>query len=211
MTLSMRNFLAVDEDTLTQSLEQRGPMSPLLEAIGTRLSGPGKAAVGRAVGSAADTLLDLDLGEMLLAGWRTYEALRKAARSTVTEPSSTELVELASHRITSTYEPHVDLYVDDKKLYELKLTLSVLFEVHSLIATVRAAHLVDLQCGRCDVTGKMSWSGGTLLEKSGQIEAPLVVPLGSGVPLLHVTELPAASWRGTARVSPLPLSWEEAR
>jgi hypothetical protein len=77
----------------------------------------------------------------------------------------------------------------------------VLFEVHSLIATVRGAHIVAFRSGRCDVTNELSCSGGKLLENTGQIDAPLVVSIGTGIPLLSAAEIPAGPWRGTARVS----------
>jgi hypothetical protein len=142
---------------------------------------------------------------MLIAAWRTYGVLRTAARATLADPQSTEVVELSSHRATSTYQPHVDLYLNDQKMYELQLTLSALFEVHSLAATVRQARIVALQCGRCDVTIELSWAGRKLLQRKGQIEAPLVVSIDAGIPLLPATEEPepqvAVPFRGTARVS----------
>jgi hypothetical protein len=201
MTLKVRTFLGADDEALSQALEQRGPMGPLVDAVGKRLSGPGQAAVGREVASATGGLLDLDLGAMLIAGWRTHAALRTAAQATLAAPTSTQVVELASHRIRSTYQPHIDLYVNDQKVYELALTLSVSFDVHSLIATIRRAHIVALRSGRCDVTIQLSWAGGTLLQHSDQIDAPLVVSIGSGIPVLRAPEPPTPEFRGSARVS----------
>jgi len=200
MTLSARTFLAADQGALIQSLVRGGSLGPMVDAIGVRMSGPGLVALGREVATAADSLLGLDLGTMLTAGWRTHRALRAAAQATVADPEATEVVELASHRITSTYQPRIDIYVNDEKAYELQLTLSVRFDVHSLLATVRLAHAVELRCGQLDVTIQLSWSGGTLLERRGQIEAPLVVPVGAGFALLATTETQAAQFRGSSRV-----------
>jgi hypothetical protein len=186
MTVDVRAFLGADDQTLGDALEQGGSMGPLVEAIGARLSGSGRAAAAREVASATGGLLDLDLGAMLIAGWRTYDALCTAAQATIADPRSTELVELTSHRIRWTYQPHVDVYVNDKKVYELALTLSAIFHVHSLIATVQLAHIVALQGGRCDLTIQLSWTGGILLERSAQIDAPLVVSIGGGIPLLRI-------------------------
>jgi len=202
MTLNVRAFLDADEQRLRQSFEQAGPMRGLIDAVGQRLSGPGQAAVSREVTAAADNLLELDLGTMLIAGWRTYDTLRTAARSTLADPRTAEVVQLASHRMTSTYEPRVDLYVNDQKVYQLQLTLSGVFEVHSLTATVRAAHLVALQCGRCDTTITLSWPGGTLLRREGQIDPPLVVPIGTGIPLLADADGQLGRFRGSAPVNP---------
>jgi hypothetical protein len=60
---------------------------------------------------------------------------------------------------------------------------------------------MELRCGQLDVTTQLSWSGGTLLERKDQLDAPLVVSVGAGIALLPTTESQATRFRGSARVA----------
>ncbi len=146
-----RWFLGVDDGALSQSLEHSGVLTNLIGGIG-RLSGAGSSAVGDEVAGAVGELLDVDLGKVLVDGWRTGTQLRDAARETVAAPGTSAVVELARHRVNAAYRPHVDLLVDGRPIGSLKLELSLVFDVHSMQATVRAGRLVGLRCGRCDLT-----------------------------------------------------------
>src|SRR5262245_16595184 len=58
-----------------------------------------QAAVREATTAAAG-LLDFDLIDVLVAGWRKHHDLTAAARRTMAAPGSVELVDLAAYRIT---------------------------------------------------------------------------------------------------------------
>ena len=57
----------------------------------------------------ADDLVDLDLGDLLVAGWRRHSRLVEAARRTLAAPGTEEVALLAPDRVTSVHHPHVDL------------------------------------------------------------------------------------------------------
>jgi hypothetical protein len=183
--VSVRWFLGADDDgVLRRSVEHSGVLTSLAGAIG-KLSGAGQAALGGEVAAAIGRLLDIDLGGLLVEGWRTGTALRTAAHATLAEPGSSEVVELARHRLTSTYRPHVDLLVEGRQVTSLPVELTLVFDVHSLVATVRGGRLVGLQCGQCELTATLSAAGATLAQRNGELDAALLVPLGAGIPLVH--------------------------
>jgi hypothetical protein len=74
-----------------------------------------EAAIGQVTKAAAE-LLDVNLADVVAAGWRKYTDLTTSARRTLAVPGSTELVDLASHRITAAQEPYVRLLVDGIRL-----------------------------------------------------------------------------------------------
>ncbi len=74
-----------------------------------------EAAVRETI-NAAKGLLDVDLTGFLVSGWQKHREVIAAARRTVAAPGSIELVELATHQITATQRPAVNLLVDNHRV-----------------------------------------------------------------------------------------------
>ena len=72
-----------------------------------------EAAVRETI-NAAKGLLDVDLTGFLVSGWQKHREVLAAARRTVAAPGSIELVNLATHQITATQRPVVNLVVDNR-------------------------------------------------------------------------------------------------
>jgi hypothetical protein len=183
-----RWFLGVDDDTLSRSVEQSGALHDLLGHLGRALGGD-HAAVAGAVGTAVGGALAVDLGAILLDGWRGGTQLRTAARTSLATPNSSVVVDLARHRISYTYQPHVDLAVDGHQVGSVAVVLSLVFDVASAQATVRAGRLSALRCGQTDLTAALQLAGRRILDRTGTIDAAAVLPLGTGIPLLTAAEL----------------------
>jgi hypothetical protein len=153
------------------------------EGLGRLTRAAGDSLRGQ-VGTVLAGMLELDLADLLLAGWRRYGALQDAARSTATAPGSSAVVDLATHRVTATYAPRVDVVLDGLPVAHVDAALRVDFDVVAVAATVRAGHLVDLRGGRCTVTADLSVEGVPVARRQATADAAVVVPLGAGLPLL---------------------------
>jgi hypothetical protein len=179
-------------DALAHALEEQGVLGSLGGAL-KGLSRAGREAASGQIANVAHGLLDLDLGDLVIGGWCKYADLTGAARRTIAAPGSTEVVELATHRITSTHRPFVEVLVDDVHVATVRFELCIEFVVKGLIGTVKRGRLVALHCGACDVTAKLAAEGRQLAKREAQLQLPLLLCLGDGIPLLHGTErLPAA-------------------
>src|SRR5512139_3957122 len=97
--------------TIADALVDSGVVNSVGQAV-QRMSSTGQGIVCREVAAMTDGLLSLDIGEVLLMAWRKRATLVDAARRTLSQPGSSATVEMASHRITHTSQPHVDLLVD---------------------------------------------------------------------------------------------------
>ena len=126
-----------------------------------------------------------------MAGWRAHHDLIAAARHTLAAPGRTELVDLASHEITTTQEPSVDILVDGRRVAILQLGLSVVFDVSALGARVRAGRLAGLYSGRCDVTATLAIQGTDVITRSAHLKLPGVIPLSPAIRLLPARDYPA--------------------
>ena len=142
-----------------------------------------EAAVLEAAGAAAG-LLDGDLTGMIVAGWRTHHDLVGAARRTLAAPTTTELVDLVDHQVTTTQQPSVAVLVDGRQVTTIQVSLSVQFDVGALVAGVKAGRLVALHAGHCEVTATLGVQGTGVLTRHAKFDLPGVVPVKPGIRLL---------------------------
>jgi len=204
MARHLRAFLGADDATLTRRLTAAGTMQAVLDAIRAPLSGPAQDALGAELTAATGGLLEEDLDSILLSGLLGYHGVVDAARQTAAEEDVTDLVTLDHHLVRVTSEPSVEVLVDRHRAYELRLALTVTFTVQGLVATVRAGRLAHVRIGRCSADVSLSWAGQALVRHSELVDAPLVIKLGSGVPVPLAVDPAQATdadlARGTARV-----------
>jgi hypothetical protein len=176
---------------LARALDEHGVLGSLGGAL-RGLSRAGREAASGQIATIAHGMLDLDLGDLVVGAWRKYADLTAAARRTIAAPDSTEVVELATHRITSTHRPFVELLVDDVHVATVRFELCIELVVKGLVGTVRRGYLVDVHCGDCDLTASLAAEGRELARRKARLELPLLLPLGGGIPLLRGEERPPA-------------------
>jgi hypothetical protein len=134
--------------------------------------------------NAAKGLLDVDLIGFLVSGWQKHREVIAAARRTVAAPGSIELVDLATHQITLTQRPAIDLLVDNHRVTTVELGLSVVFDISALVAGIRGGRLVAVHSGRCDVTATLAIQDTEVISRQVHLELPGIIPLGMGIGLL---------------------------
>lgn len=150
-----------------------------------------RAAAVDQVTMAAAGLLDINLADLVAAGWQKHADLTAAARRTLAAPGSTDLVDLASHRISTAQEPYVTVLVDGHRVATIRFGLSLAFEISALLAEIKAGKLVALHSGRCVVTGTLAIQDINVVTRQARIDLPGVIALRGGIRLLPVHEYPA--------------------
>jgi hypothetical protein len=154
----------------------------------TRLTQQGREAVEEQLASVTAGLLDRDLGDLLIYGWRTRERLVQAARETRRTPGRQDVVQLGTHRITSTYNPTVELLVDNVRVHTFRFRLTVIFDINVAALIIRDGLLTALKAGDGTVTGTftLEMPGGDvdLAKQQQKINLHLIVNIGYGIPLL---------------------------
>jgi cobalamin biosynthesis Co2+ chelatase CbiK len=189
-------------EILARSLRECGVTQSAIQGLGS-LPASALQAVHREVATVADRLLELDLGDILLSGWRKYTDLTKAAERTLASPGSEEVVVLATHHVVSTHHPSVDLLVDGTKVHTFVFELKVEFDLNGVVAVVRQGDLVALRCGECVVTATLTLEGTSLKRsRKARIELPLVVRLNRPISLTRMDHhLPAPRLDHSASLS----------
>jgi hypothetical protein len=200
--LTASAFLFDDEDTgraLARALDQHGVLGSLDNALGL-VAQTTREAAGNQVAAVADGVLALDLGDLVVAGWRKQGQLAAAAERTAANPGTSELVELATHRVSSVHHPYVELFINDVRVTTVNFELDLEFQLKALVATVRDGHLVSLHSGDCDLSATLTAEGVRLVSRRQQFSLPVVVRwplllhLGGGAdPLPYGAKPPPAS------------------
>jgi hypothetical protein len=190
--LSVRTFLLGsgsedDETRIRQLLSEHDVVAGCGGEL-ARLTDQGRDAAEEQLASVAAGLLDLDLGDLLIYGWRMCERVIKAARQTQQVPGRREVVQLGTQRITSAHHPTVDLLVDGVKVHTFRFQLTVIFDVEVAALVIQDGRLTELTAGNCVVTGtltlEMPGGDAELIDQRRKISLPLVVRLGRGISLL---------------------------
>jgi hypothetical protein len=153
-----------------------------------RLTEQGRGAAEEQLASVAAGLLDLDLGDLLIYGWRTRERVLEAARQTRQAPGRREVVQLGTQRVTSEHHPTVELLVDGVKVHTFRFQLTVTFDVEVAALVVQNGLLTGLKAGDSVVSGtltlQMPGGDANLIKQRRKLSLPLIVRLGQGIPLV---------------------------
>jgi hypothetical protein len=170
---------------IVRSLRVRGPARAAVYGI-EHLTGDALDTIDEELAGAVHRLLDQDVGALLVQGWQTHARMVAAARATLDRPEREEIVELATHRLTWTYQPKVDIYVDELRVNTLEFVFTVEFEIEALVAIVRHGCLTALRSGGCVIATTLTLEGVTVLPRR---EVPvehlsMVLPLRRPIPLL---------------------------
>ena len=168
---------------LAEALKDTGVVAGATAGL-SNLTRAGLNAVGGQIASIAHDLVDIEFDELILEGWRKFGDLNAAAKRTRDAVGTSEVVDLAAHTITSTHDPRVELRVDDIPIATVKFELALKFTLKAVVATVRKGRLVELHAGQCDAEGSLKAEGKQLAKRTGHFALPLLIRLGSGVPLL---------------------------
>jgi hypothetical protein len=167
-------------DALTQLMRERGtnvgPFPPALIDVARH-----------ELADATTGFMSVNLADVAAAGWKKYDALKKAARRTRDDPESKELVSLTTHKITSGQHPSVDLYLDGKRLATVEIKLEVALTVAAVIAVVKQGRLTEIQSGNCTASGSLAVQGIEMIRRQRKFDLYGAFRLGHGVSLLEPT------------------------
>jgi hypothetical protein len=167
---------ATIDNVLAPTVEDRGVGALVSRAIGG-LGHAGQKAVCDEVAHVADTLLDLDVSDVLAHAWNKNRLISSARERTVADPDTEELVELATHTVRSRHQPSVEVFVDDLLITTVTLTLSLTLVVHGLLVVVEGGHLTGLRSGTCEATASLHCESALLAEGTHTFSIPGAVRL----------------------------------
>jgi hypothetical protein len=165
-----------------------------------------RATAVKEVKATAADLLDINLIDMLIAGWRTYHDLTSAARRTLAQPGSKELVSLVTHRVTAEQQPSIRVLVNGHPVVIVRLKFSVDFDVSALLAEITEGRLVAIHTGRCDITVTLAVDDIDVATGQTRLELPGAIPVTPGIRLLPTEDYPSGAGQPAATPT-VPRGW----
>jgi len=171
-----------------------------LGAALSAVSAAGRQLAVRELGSALAGLSNLDVGELLVAGWRKHGILAEAARATRADAAASEVVQLATHRISAAHRPYVEIVVNGATIATVGFELGLTLDVDAVLATVRHGRIAAVHGGRLTVTVALTAAGRDIVARSATLDPAFTLNLGDGIALLP-EDVPA---RGHATVPTHP-------
>jgi len=161
-----------------------GPTGDRIRAALGNLSQATATAAAQRIGVEANHLLDLDILTVLSAAWLKYTKLREAARRTLAEPTSEELVELATQSIGWEHSPQIDLLVDARRVATITLTLNYEMDVELLVVKIERGAVTEIRAGRCRGTLALAVDGQTVVRRPVNINLARAIPLTRPISLV---------------------------
>jgi hypothetical protein len=183
-TATVRDLLfgdtpAAPADTVADALRAHGTVRALTPGL------PGLVtAAESAVADATASLLSVSLADVAVDGWKKYDQLRQAAKRTRAAPTATEVVEMLTHKITSSRHPAVELSADGVSIGTLDITVQITFTLSGVRAVVKHGRLTAIQTGKCTATGSLDIAGAEVTKKERSFDLPGAVRFRRGIDLL---------------------------
>jgi hypothetical protein len=142
------------------------------------------AGVSRAVSRALQQALEVNIADVLVAGWNTYQSLLEYADPAKHPPQEVASVTLWEHTITSSHEPQVELLVNGKKIATVTCGVDLELQFESATLTIQGGKILEVKAGTCVGKGVLKCEGAVLMERSSaEVSLPGRLTFGEGIPI----------------------------
>ncbi len=187
--ISVRTFLfgdrtgSTDLTRLRKTLATAGVAGAVGQAAGP-LNRAARAALGEQLAEALAPLTEIDLGDVVVLGWRRHRDVEAAARRSLHGPPET--LYLMSHRIVSTHQPQVDLLVDGVRVHTFTFSVVVTADLNGAGLHVQGGRLVDVRAGAASIVAELGLElvPRPLLRRERSVDLGLILRLGDRIPLV---------------------------
>jgi hypothetical protein len=123
-------------------------------------------------------LLRLDLGVVLVGGWKKIGELRGYTDAKKYAPEETIVVELTKHTIVSSHKPTLDIIVNDVKVDTLPFELKLTVTLDGALLTIRGGKTVEVV--NADAEGRLVMADGLALSVEDGADAIVTIATLTG-------------------------------
>jgi hypothetical protein len=136
-----------------------------LPAVPTGLSHLVTEFEWRGLAERVGDLLDINVVDVLLAGWKKHDEVRTQLRVTAVDPSRTVLVYIGHHIVDSTHTPSIELRSHGRRVVELSFPIELKFEIAAIELTLRAGAITEIRSGEVKARGSVKLESAVILER----------------------------------------------
>ena len=118
-------------------------------------------------------LLEIKISDVFLASWKKMDELKKALDESEKNPKTTKYLGLAEHTIRSEHKPYIEARIEGLPAKKLEFLVKLSLTLKGFVLKVEKGDIVEIQTGRCEAEGKVSYKELTLVEKKLE---PILLP-----------------------------------
>jgi hypothetical protein len=183
-------FPGEDPPTALERLVRGSPgLSPIRDVVHVP-AGLIDAAIEE-IGPVVAGVLRTPLTDVFATGWRSYESLVSAARTTLEHPGEEQVVDLFDHRISWRHRPTIDVIVDGAPAGSIQVEIDIDVVLHAVRAVLSGGRLTKLRTGLADVEARFACAGVQASPVTRQVDLAQEIDLGTGIQLAGPPELPS--------------------
>lgn len=110
-------------------------------------------------------LLDINVVDVLVGGWKAHRDVHRELDRTATDPSRTAMVQLTHHTIYSVHTPAIELRAQGRKVLEVSFPVELTLEIDAVRLTIRGGAIREIHPGDVKVRGTMKLENTVVLER----------------------------------------------
>lgn len=182
--LTLDWFFCDDGDaSVTEALTpdaRENTLAPLSDAFDAA-PGVERKILSQEVFEQLKTLLDVDLGQIILSSWERYRLLSKYGDREAYPPEETILVPMIEHKIQSTHRPSVEILINEAPVGRLDFDIRLTLKLEGVVLKVRDGRVREIRAGSCRGSGTLR-CGDILIkeQKTRKFDLPGRIDLGEG-------------------------------
>lgn len=137
--------------------------------------------LGAAIKEKIGEMFDVRLSDILRGVWLDYQQIRECADPRKHPPDETIRVKLATHEITSTHRPELEIRIGDLPPIEIPFEIKLSLTLSGPLLVIRDARIREVDISACQAGGAVVCGGTTLLEReTREMRLPGRISLGWG-------------------------------
>jgi hypothetical protein len=126
-------------------------------------------------------LSDISIPGLLANGWTKYDAFRKFCKEPEHPPTTTYVVPLFKHSISSKYRPVIELRLDGVPAGKVSFEVEVSVAFEEVSVVIRNKRFMAVQTGAAQAKGTLKCEGTQILEHAlAKIDLPGKISFGDG-------------------------------
>ena len=127
-------------------------------------------------------LFNVPLPNVLATSWKKAADLRALLEKSRNSPEETMYLELAQHSINCEQKPHLEMRIKDLPVKRIEFLVKLVFNLKGFVIKVQSGAIQEIQTGKCEVKGTISYAGQLIIEKKlsainlpGRLPVPTIV------------------------------------
>ena len=127
-------------------------------------------------------LFDVPLPTVLVTSWKKVGGLQEIIARSKEAPDEVKYLELAEHTINCEQKPHLEMRIKDLPVKKIQFIVKLVFTLKAFVLKVQNGAIQEIQTGKCEVKGTVSYAGQVIIEKKlspislpGRIDVPALI------------------------------------